>query len=66
MLYSTGSSHLLSAILTRATGESTLGLARAWLGEPEGVQAIVVTKSACGLRFTTSGGFNEPFFKTDS
>jgi CubicO group peptidase (beta-lactamase class C family) len=34
MLYSTGSSHLLSAILTRATGESTLGLARAWLGEP--------------------------------
>lgn len=34
MLYSTGSSHLLSAILTQATGESTLSLARAWLGEP--------------------------------
>lgn len=30
---------------------------RAWLGEPEGVQAIVVTKSACGLRFTTRGGY---------
>ncbi|MEZ5863495.1 MAG: serine hydrolase [Geminicoccaceae bacterium] len=38
MLYSTGSSHLLSAILTRAAGESTLGLARAWLGEPLGIE----------------------------
>jgi CubicO group peptidase (beta-lactamase class C family) len=34
MLYSTGSSHLLSAVLTRASGKSTLELARAWLGEP--------------------------------
>ena len=34
MLYSTGSSHLLSAILTRAAGRSTLALARSWLGEP--------------------------------
>jgi CubicO group peptidase (beta-lactamase class C family) len=32
MLYSTGSSHLLSAILTRLTGRSTLALAREWLG----------------------------------
>lgn len=31
MLYSTGSTHLLSAILTRKTGQSTLSLARAWL-----------------------------------
>ena len=31
MLYSTGSSHLLSAILTRKTGRSTLDLARDWL-----------------------------------
>ncbi len=31
MLYSTGSTHLLSAILTRATGRSTLSLARDWL-----------------------------------
>ncbi|MFN4090374.1 MAG: serine hydrolase domain-containing protein [Alphaproteobacteria bacterium] len=31
MLYSTGSTHLLSAILTRATGRSTLELARDWL-----------------------------------
>jgi len=36
MLYSTGSSHLLSAILTRATKRSTLELAREWLGPQEG------------------------------
>lgn len=34
MLYSTGSSHLLSAILTQASGRSTHALATAWLGEP--------------------------------
>ncbi|MHB2264144.1 serine hydrolase domain-containing protein [Aliihoeflea sp. PC F10.4] len=32
MLYSTGSTHLLSAILTRQSGRSTLDLAREWLG----------------------------------
>lgn len=37
MLYSTGSSHLLSAILTRASGRSTLELARDWLGAPLGI-----------------------------
>lgn len=37
MLYSTGNTHLLSAMLTRATGRSTLQLARAWLGEPLGI-----------------------------
>src|SRR3546814_6471533 len=31
MRYSTGNSHLLSAILTRASGHSTLELAREWL-----------------------------------
>ena len=36
MIYSTGSSHLLSAILTRQTGRSTLALARDWLGPLEG------------------------------
>ncbi|WP_172123333.1 MULTISPECIES: serine hydrolase [unclassified Devosia] len=36
MLYSTGSSHLLSAALTEATGETTLALARDWLGGIEG------------------------------
>ncbi len=36
MLYSTGSTHLLSAILTRATGRSTRALADAWLGGLDG------------------------------
>jgi CubicO group peptidase (beta-lactamase class C family) len=36
MLYSTGSTHLLSAILTRETGKSTLQLAKEWLGPIEG------------------------------
>jgi CubicO group peptidase (beta-lactamase class C family) len=35
MLYSTGSTHLLSAILTRTSGRSTLELAREWLGPLE-------------------------------
>ena len=35
MLYSTGSTHLLSAILTRRSGRSTLDLAREWLGPLE-------------------------------
>lgn len=34
MVYSTGTSHLLSAALTRASGRSTLANAREWLGEP--------------------------------
>lgn len=37
MIYSTGSSHLLSAILTRATGMSTLAFARSALGDPLGI-----------------------------
>lgn len=37
MLYSTGSTHLLSAALTRASGRSTLVNAREWLGEPLGI-----------------------------
>jgi CubicO group peptidase (beta-lactamase class C family) len=35
MLYSTGCTHLLSAILTRLSGRSTLQLARDWLGPLE-------------------------------
>ncbi len=34
MLYSTGNSHLISAMLTRKTGRTTLQIARDWLGEP--------------------------------
>jgi CubicO group peptidase (beta-lactamase class C family) len=37
MLYSTGNYHLLSAILTRVTGESTHAFARSRLGEPLGI-----------------------------
>lgn len=37
MLYSTGTSHLLSAALTQASGESTLALAQHLLGEPLGI-----------------------------
>ncbi len=36
MLYSTASTHLLSAILTKVGGTSTLALARDWLGPLEG------------------------------
>jgi CubicO group peptidase (beta-lactamase class C family) len=36
MLYSTASTHLLSAILTKVSGQSTLALARAWLGPADG------------------------------
>lgn len=36
MIYSTGNTHLLSAILTRATGMSTLEFARRHLGRPLG------------------------------
>lgn len=36
MLYSTGNTHLLSAVLTKVSGKSTLALAREWLAEPLG------------------------------
>jgi CubicO group peptidase (beta-lactamase class C family) len=35
MLYSTGSSHLLSAILTKVAGQSSLALAREWMAPVE-------------------------------
>lgn len=37
MIYSTGTSHLMSAALSEAAGASTYDLAREWLGEPLGV-----------------------------
>lgn len=37
LIYSTGTSHILSTVLTRASGRSTLELAREYLGEPLGV-----------------------------
>ncbi|WP_179363866.1 MULTISPECIES: serine hydrolase domain-containing protein [Rhizobium] len=36
MLYSTASTHLLSAILTKVSGRSTLALAQEWLGPVDG------------------------------
>lgn len=38
MIYSTGTSHLMSAVLTRASGRSTHALAVDWLGEPLGIR----------------------------
>jgi CubicO group peptidase (beta-lactamase class C family) len=37
MIYSSGNTHLLSAILTNLSGKSTWELAASWLGEPLGV-----------------------------
>lgn len=51
MLYSTGSSHLVSAMLTRASGRSTLQLAREWLGEPLGVEIPPWPRDPQGIYF---------------
>lgn len=48
-LYSTGSYHLLGAALAEATGESLLGLARAWLGAPLGVDIPPWTRDPQGF-----------------
>jgi len=49
MIYSTGSTHLLSAILTRATGSSTLAFARRALGDPLGVTFSSWTRDPQGI-----------------
>jgi CubicO group peptidase (beta-lactamase class C family) len=49
MLYSTGSYHLLSAALTRASGKSTLALARDWLGRPLGIEIPPWTRDPQGF-----------------
>ncbi|WP_416140258.1 serine hydrolase domain-containing protein [Halomonas sp. HK25] len=51
MLYSTGSSHLLSAALTRASGESTLALAQRLLGEPLGIAIPAWPRDPQGIYF---------------
>jgi CubicO group peptidase (beta-lactamase class C family) len=51
MLYSTGNSHLTSALLTRATGRSTLALAREALGEPLGIQLPAWPTDPQGIYF---------------
>lgn len=55
MLYSTGNTHLLSAILTQTTGRTTLELARAWLGEPLGIDIPPWQRDPGGIYF---GGNN--------
>lgn len=55
MLYSTGSTHLLSAILTRASGRSTLQLAREWLGPQAGFAISSWDRDPQGVYF---GGNN--------
>jgi hypothetical protein len=56
MIYSTGSTHLLSAILTRQTGRSTLALARDWLGPLEGFAIASWERDPQGLYLGGAGG----------
>jgi len=49
MLYSTGSTHLLSAALTRASKRSTLDLARDWLGDPLEIDVAPWTRDPQGI-----------------
>lgn len=51
MLYSTGNTHLLSAILTDASGKSTLELAREWLGGPLHIAIPAWTRDPQGIYF---------------
>lgn len=51
MLYSTGNTHLLSALLTRRTGRSTLELAREWLGRPLGIDVPAWPRDPQGIQF---------------
>lgn len=49
MLYSTASTHLLSAILTKVSGKSTLTLARDWLGPLEGFRIAAWDRDPQGI-----------------
>lgn len=49
MIYSTGSTHLLSAILTRQSGRSTLQLARDWLEPLDDFQIASWTRDPQGI-----------------
>ena len=51
MIYSTGSTHLLSAILTRATGASTLEFARKHLAGPLGITLPAWLRDPQGIYF---------------
>jgi len=49
MIYSTGSYHVLGAVLARRTGRSLLALAREWLGEPLGIEVPAWTRDPQGF-----------------
>ena len=49
MIYSTGSTHLLSAILTRASGMSTLEFGRRYLARPLGITLPAWTRDPQGV-----------------
>jgi CubicO group peptidase (beta-lactamase class C family) len=51
MVYSTGNTHLLSAIVTAATGKSTLQFAREALGEPLGFHLAAWPRDPQGIYF---------------
>ncbi len=51
MLYSTGNTHLLSAMLTRASGRDTHGLMRDWLAEPLGITIPPWSRDPQGIYF---------------
>ena len=51
MIYSTGNTHLLSAILTKATGMSTLAYARRKLGAPLGIDIPPWPRDPQGIYF---------------
>ncbi|MFQ6546502.1 serine hydrolase domain-containing protein [Aestuariibius sp. 2305UL40-4] len=48
MLYSTGSTHILGAVLAEASGQSLLTLARRWLGDPLGIEIPAWTRDPQG------------------
>jgi CubicO group peptidase (beta-lactamase class C family) len=51
MIYSTGSSHLMSAVLTRASGRSTHALAQEWLAKPLGIAIPPWSRDPQGIYF---------------
>jgi CubicO group peptidase (beta-lactamase class C family) len=51
MLYSTGNTHLLSAMLTRASGRSTYALAQDWLARPLGIAIPSWPRDAQGIHY---------------
>lgn len=51
MLYSTGNSHILAAILTEQTGKSLLQISREWIGQPLNIRIHPWLRSPEGVYF---------------